>query len=515
MLRIAHHSSIRQRMLLAFSVLIAALVTASAVAAWRVQILNQKIQTLINIDVKALDLSRAWAGMSEGNIQRRIISITHNDPEFVEVFTQKSSAISKQVDEIQRQLGELPKDAKAKALNDRIDATRKDYQRVRDELIAQRKEGINILKRTQTDLLPKVDVYLGALQDFAEYCRERVESTEKAAMIAAERTTTLIVSMMSAAALLAVVMAVLLTRSIVRPLGLASAMAERIAQGDLSQDIAAEGRSELAVLAQRLSAMQQRLSDSISGVRGVAEQVRLASNEIATGNFDLSNRTEQAASSLEQTGAAMQQLREGVTTNAESAREANQLAHDTAQVAERGGDMVQQVVSTMRDIQQASHRIADIIGVIDGIAFQTNILALNAAVEAARAGEQGRGFAVVASEVRALAQRSAQAAKEIKGLIGASVDQVESGSRLVADTGSTITEVVRSVQSVSRVVAEISQATSAQAVTLGEIGQAIQQLDEMTQQNASLVEESAAAADGLRQRADELYGLVAVFQLRR
>ncbi|MET0207816.1 MAG: methyl-accepting chemotaxis protein, partial [Burkholderiaceae bacterium] len=270
---------------------------------------------------------------------------------------------------------------------------------------------------------------------------------------------------------------------------------------------------EVAALRRSLGEMQQRLAGTIASVRSAADQVRHASSEIATGNADLSNRTEQTASSLEETGAAMSQLTEGVRLNADAAREADALAQAASRVAGRGGEMVQQVISTMNDIQQSSNKISDIIGVIDGIAFQTNILALNAAVEAARAGEQGRGFAVVASEVRSLAQRSAEAAKEIKTLISASVERVDGGSRLVGDTGSTMREVVDSVQRVTRIISEISASSAAQSLTLGEIGQAVQQLDQMTQQNAALVEQSAAAAESLKDQSAQLVSTVSSFRL--
>jgi methyl-accepting chemotaxis protein len=252
---------------------------------------------------------------------------------------------------------------------------------------------------------------------------------------------------------------------------------------------------------------------TVNEIHHAVDHISSASQEIASGNADLSRRTEQTASSLQQTSHSMAQLTGTVHQTADSARQANQLATSAAEVAARGGDVVSQVVSTMDEINASSKKIADIIGVIDGIAFQTNILALNAAVEAARAGEQGRGFAVVASEVRSLAGRSAEAAREIKGLIGASVDKVESGSRLVADAGQTMTEIVGSVQRVTDIIGEISAAASEQSEGIGQIGGAVAQLDDMTQQNAALVEQSAAASDSLRQQAHRLAQAVGVFKL--
>ncbi len=256
-----------------------------------------------------------------------------------------------------------------------------------------------------------------------------------------------------------------------------------------------------------------RVQQTLLQVRASAGSVNVASEEIATGNHDLSARTEQAASNIQQTASAMEQLTATVRNSADSARQANQLAASAAEVAQRGGAVVSQVVSTMDEINQSSKRISDIIGTIDGIAFQTNILALNAAVEAARAGEQGRGFAVVAGEVRTLAQRSAEAAREIKGLIGASVDRVEAGSRLVADAGHTMEEIVGSVKRVSDVIGEISTASSEQSDGIGQVGTAVTQLDQMTQQNAALVEQSTAAAESLRQQAQRLTDALAGFRL--
>lgn len=303
------------------------------------------------------------------------------------------------------------------------------------------------------------------------------------------------------------------TQYVRRRIGTASRAAARIAEGDLTSTIDVEGNDEFRPMLLQMREMQTSLQSIVSQVRAATQSIATASTEIASGNQDLSVRTEVAASNLQQTSDAMEQLTANVKQSADSARLASQLASNAAEVASRGGSVVTQVVATMEDIRGSSRKISDIIGVIDGIAFQTNILALNAAVEAARAGEQGRGFAVVASEVRSLAQRSAEAAKEIKTLIGASVDSVESGNALVAHAGQTMTEIVGSVQRVSEIVEEIAAAASLQSQSIGQVNGSVTQLDQMTQQNAALVEESAAAAESLESQAQALSRVVGVFKL--
>ncbi|OJX31812.1 MAG: hypothetical protein BGO74_05160 [Burkholderiales bacterium 68-12] len=308
-------------------------------------------------------------------------------------------------------------------------------------------------------------------------------------------------------------MAYAISTSIVLGVHRAVKALDAIAQGELSVPIRANGKDEISVLLQTLSRMQAQLASVVSSVRRGSESVALASAEIAQGNQDLSARTESQASALEETAASMEQLNSTVRQNADNARQANQLAQSASSVATQGGEVVQDVVHTMKEINASSARIADIIGVIDSIAFQTNILALNAAVEAARAGEQGRGFAVVASEVRALAGRSAEAAREIKGLIGASVERMEAGTVLADRAGQTMAEVVQSIQRVTDIMGEISAASSEQSRGVDQVNDAVTQMDQTTQQNAALVEEMAAAASSLNAQAQELVSTVAVFQL--
>ncbi len=304
-----------------------------------------------------------------------------------------------------------------------------------------------------------------------------------------------------------------LQRRIVRDIRQAVRASQEVAAGNLTQTVGSTRADEIGDLLRSTGKMLEHLRESLQTVRQATDSIRTAADEIASGNIDLSQRTEQAAGSLQQTASSMVQLTGTVTQTAASAVTANQLAGTASNVAQRGGEAVQQVIRTMGEINSSSHRIADIIGTIDGIAFQTNILALNAAVEAARAGEQGRGFAVVAGEVRSLAQRSAAAAREIKTLIQASVEKVEGGTRQVRNAGDTMVEIVNSVQRVSDIIAEISSATAEQSSGIGQVNGAVGNLDQVTQQNAALVEQSAAAAESLKEQAARLGSVLGRFQL--
>ena len=376
----------------------------------------------------------------------------------------------------------------------------------------QQAQAIEVMNRECRPLLAElqraVDAYLGAL---GESARDSVTDAQQGY----ETFRTVLIAASLAALGSALFFLVSIQRQLRRALGAEpaqlGAVAERVAQGDLSPIASADRAAPGSVLAS-LSRMQQGLARLVAQVREASDAIATGSLQIANGNADLSRRTEQQASSLQETAASMEQMTATVSHSAETAQQATRLATDASDAATRGGEVVARVVSTMEDISSSSRRIGDIIAVIDGIAFQTNILALNAAVEAARAGEQGRGFAVVAGEVRSLAQRSAEAAKEIKTLIGASVDRVQAGSRLVAEAGSAMDDIVAQVQRVSALIGDISRSGQEQTTGISQVSQAVNELDQVTQQNAALVEQSAAASDSLRRQAQQLNDTVGVFR---
>ena len=362
-------------------------------------------------------------------------------------------------------------------------------------------------------LYSTVDPISGKISELIELQLRVAAEVHQASELAFQRTLWVTAAVALVAVLACLLLGFFISRSITRPIIKAAQAAQGIASGDLSVQFQAVGRDEAADLLRALRSMSDSLAGIVGEVRASAQTVSTGALQIAEGSTDLSQRTEQQAANLEETAASMEQLTSAVQQNADTARQASQLAGGAREAASFGGEKVSQVVTTMQDIAASSRKIADIIGVIDGIAFQTNILALNAAVEAARAGEQGRGFAVVASEVRTLAQRSAAAAKEIKGLISASVQRVEAGSRLVDEAGESVGGIVQQVQRVADMINEITTATVEQASGIRQVGEAVLQLDHVTQQNAALVEESAAAAESLKAQADKLLAEVSVFKL--
>ncbi|MFZ5568197.1 MAG: methyl-accepting chemotaxis protein [Pseudomonadota bacterium] len=370
--------------------------------------------------------------------------------------------------------------------------------------------GLILLREVQRDQ----QLYLDALDALIAFQEAQMQASGSSVEAAADSALVQTGLMLAVAVGMALWLALGLVRSIQRPLAQAGALARAVADGDLTARTSAGGRDEIAVLLEALGEMQARLSHIVAGARQGAETLAAAAAQIAADNADLSARTESQASTLEQTAASMEELGATVRANAERARQARALTHSASEVAQRGGAVVGQVVSTMGEIHASSRRVADIIAVIDGIAFQTNILALNAAVEAARAGEQGRGFAVVAGEVRSLAGRTAEAAREIKALISGSVQRVQAGAALVDEAGQTMAGIVAGVRQVREIMDGMSTASAEQAAGIGQVAEALAQLDRVTQQNAALVQQMAAAAGSLQALAGQQVQAVAVFRLQ-
>ena len=430
-------------------------------------------------------------------------------------------AIAKARQEIGKQIDALDKSVTNPTERAKLEKVKE--QRAR--YIAGQDELIKLVKSDQPDqsreflntkLRPELETYRSVVTALVDHEEQAITEAGQNAQTTASNARTVLIALGIGALLLAIGLGWLISRSLTRELGgepsTAAEVARAVAAGDFTQSIAVKDGDTTSLMAQ-LAAMKEGLAQVVAQVRRSSDSVAMASSEIAQGNQDLSARTESQASALEETAASMEQLGATVRQNAENASQANALARSASDVAVRGGEVVGQVVQTMKGINESSQRIADIIGVIDGIAFQTNILALNAAVEAARAGEQGRGFAVVASEVRSLAGRSAEAAKEIKQLISASVERVEQGSAMADQAGETMTEVVQSIRRVTDLMGEINAASSEQASGVAQVGEAVTQMDQATQQNAALVEEMAAAAGSLSSQAQELVQAVAVFKL--
>jgi len=452
---------------------------------------------------------------------RNLVLVTA--PEDLEV---EKRLVTKAHEDVQEHLNKLKKliaDApdstdKARSLIGEMDKIESAYSPVALAIVnlALSKKHDEAIAKMNKECRPLLASMIKVSNEYRDYTAGRAEArtAEAAASYSAQRNVLILACLVAFAA--AATAGVLITRGLTRALGAEPAdlgrAAQRIASGDLSPLAGAASAPKGSVMVS-LGAMQESLAGIVGQVRSSSDSIATGSAQIASGNADLSQRTEEQASALQQTAATMDELGSTVRNNADSATQANQLALGASTVAAKGGDVVNQVVGTMKGINDSSKKIADIISVIDGIAFQTNILALNAAVEAARAGEQGRGFAVVASEVRSLAQRSAEAAKEIKVLITDSVVQVEQGTALVGQAGHTMGEIVSAIKRVSDIVGEISSASVEQSSGVTQVGQAVNQMDQVTQQNAALVEESAAAAESLKQQAEQLVHAVAVFKL--
>ena len=462
-----------------------------------------------------LEDAATWKGLTASNAARVVAALSAKDESVAEALKADISRTSEQINEIQKRVETTAQRPADKPLLERVAATRQTYiaERTAAKSLRDKGEAEAAQAALRDKVLPAVKTYLDAQQAFVEAQRAEAAAVRAAAGEQRRLTVYIVVGIMALIVAGLAAATVMLVRSICGPMARLEDIARRVGEGDLTVSIDTQRADEIGNVLRALAAMRDRLRHVVTQVQQSSDSIQTASAEVAAGNQDLSHRTEQTASSLQQTASSVTQLTANVRQSAEAAAQANQLAANAQSVAERGGEAVAQVVSTMSDIQQASRQIADIIGTIDGIAFQTNILALNAAVEAARAGEQGRGFAVVAGEVRTLAQRSAEAAREIKTLIVNSVEKTESGARLVEGAGATMQEIVSSVQRVNDVIGEISAAATEQSGGISQVNAAIGSLDQMTQQNAALVEESAAAAESLRAQAARMAEVVSTFRL--
>jgi methyl-accepting chemotaxis protein len=504
---------IARRLQLAFGLVIIVLLATVAIALSGLKDLNASTSNLADQAWPRAKLANAALVSARSSFGRLAQLAVVSDPAMRSMAVGK---LAEHTDAFNKAIADLDKllvRPKGQALNAQAKRDAEAYMAVLARVVALGNAG----KYDEASTLAFGDAY-GAMQKLSLGLRDQtVFQTELFATGSAEaqatfdRSRNLIIGAAVLAVLLAIAAAIIITRSIVRPLGAAVNVARTVAAGDLTSDIQVTSKDETGQLMQALKDMNTALQTMVGEVRSGSDTIASASSEIASGNLELSSRTEQQASSLEETASSMEEMTSTVKQNADNARQANGLAATASDVARKGGAVVAQVVDTMGAINASSRKIVDIISVIDGIAFQTNILALNAAVEAARAGEQGRGFAVVASEVRNLAQRSASAAKEIKTLIDDSVQQVELGSKLVNDAGTTMEEVVTSVQRVTDIMAEISSASREQETGIEQINMAITEMDSVTQQNAALVEEAAAAAGSLEEQSAALAKLVSRF----
>jgi methyl-accepting chemotaxis protein len=472
-------------------------------------------QAAVNALGELVKVSSQWTNLTESNLPRNHAMMLSAEPVIAAAFKDAVTETTNQISGLQKKMEAMAQTEADKAQMQKIADLRKTVIAVRQKAVQAKADGKTdeALEMLNKQYLPSMASYIGAQREMVKMQEQRMLDVQAETERRRVNNTMMILAGLGVIVSIILLGTAWLVKSIREPLEQANGFAARIAQGDLSAQIRTGREDEFGRLLRSLGTMNESLGRMVRQVRQSTDSIALASAEIATGNNDLAQRTEQTSSNLQSTASSMDELTSTVQQSAGNARQASTLASAASTVAEKGGAVVQQVVSTMEEINASSKRISDIIGVIDGIAFQTNILALNAAVEAARAGEQGRGFAVVASEVRSLAQRSAEAAKEIKQLIGASVERVESGTRLVSDAGATMGEIVQSVRGVAHVISEITAASAEQSAGIAHVNEAINKLDQMTQQNAALVEQSAAAAESMREQSQQLAQAVSAFKI--
>ncbi len=507
--------SISVRLKIGF-LLVFALVSASALTGvWRLGTISAIVGRLVAEDAVMIVLSERWEKYAGLELERAHAALLLEDRADAGKVRGDMEAASAKVADIGKQIfADLDTDEERRMFAE-IAARRAAYVAERNGLLKRRATGEDVRDDLGRRLEPSSQAYLASVGAFAALQQRHLDQVRDSADRAVFGARVAMGAMVVVGLLTAVVSAVLIARSIVRPVREARLAAERIAAGDLTRELEVEGRDEMAEMGTALSAMQHGLRGMIEDVRRAADTVNTASREIAQGHTDLSSRTDEQASSLLRAAASMEQISATVSQNAENAKKASEHVSAASQVAERGGKVMAAAVSTMSGISASSKKIADIIGVIDAIAFQTNILALNAAVEAARAGEQGRGFAVVTSEVRRLAQRSAAAATEIRQLIADSLRRIDAGSSEVAEAGRTMDEIVGSVRRINGLMADISAASQEQSQSLAQVSDTVQQMEQATQQNAAMVEEATAASASLEEQAAALIRAVSSFKLAR
>ena len=515
-----NHIRIKTKLMLGFICLAAVVLLVSGLALNSLSRANDRFSDYLEGANQRERLATAVRGAATRRAiaARNLVLVTQPHDRELEkaAVTQAQQDVDDAVKRLQNSVATGDATPEDRTMVEKIAKVEEQYRVVAGAIVALELQGRrdDAVAKMNAECRPLLAQLLKTTNDFVEHEHDLAVARAKAAEEAysSDKALMLITCLVAIGA--ATAMGWLLSNGVTRPLNRAVKLAEAVAAGDLRTDIVVDRGDETGQLLTALKSMNDSLGSMVGQVRMAADSIAVASSQIATGNMDLSSRTEQQASALQQTAASMQEMTNTVQHNADSSRQASVLAASAADVAGRGGQVVERVVHTMGDISSSSHKIADIIGVIDGIAFQTNILALNAAVEAARAGEQGRGFAVVAGEVRTLAQRSAQAAKEIKQLIMDSNEKVEAGSRLVDEAGTTMTEIVTQVRRMNDLIAEVNASTTEQSVGIGQVNQAVNSLDHGTQQNAALVEESAAAAESLRQQAAALQSVISAFKTR-